>query len=77
MAAPMVSGVAAIIKGYYPELKMSEVRQIILDSARDFSDTDQMRPGTEELVKFGILSATGGVVDVRAALKLAEERTKK
>jgi len=77
MAAPMVSGVAAIIKGYYPELKMSEVRQIILDSAKDFSETDQMRPGSEELVKFGILSATGGVVDVRAALKLAEERTKK
>lgn len=77
MAAPMVSGVAAILKGYYPELKMSEIRQIILDSAKDFSDTDQMRPGSEELVKFGILSSTGGVVDVRAALKLAKKRTKK
>ena len=76
MAAPMVSGVAAILKGYFPSLTMAEVRQIILDSAKDFSDTDQKRPGSDELVKFGILSATGSVVDVREAVKLAQERTK-
>lgn len=77
MAAPMVSGVAAIIKGYYPEFTMAEVRQIILDSAKDFSDTDQKLPGSKEMVKFGTLSATGSVVDVREALKLANERSKK
>ncbi len=76
MAAPMVSGVAAILKGYFPEFTMAEIRQIILDSVTDFSETDQTKPGTEELVKFGILSATGGVVNVRQAVKLAQERSK-
>lgn len=75
MAAPMVSGVAALIKGYFPSLSMVEVRQVILDSATDFSETDQKIPGGKELVKFGTLSQTGGVVNVREAIKLAEERT--
>ena len=75
MAAPMVSGVAAILKGYFPEFTMTEIRQIILDSATDFSDTDQKKPGSNEVVKFGTLSATGGVVNVIEAVKLAKERS--
>lgn len=74
MAAPMVSGVAAILKGYFPKFTMAEIRQIILDSAVNFSDTDQAQPGSGEMVKFGTLSATGGVVNVMSAVKLAEER---
>lgn len=77
MAAPMVSGVAALLKGYFPDFTMVEIRQIILDSAEDFSDTDQKIPGGSELVKFGTLSATGGVVNVRAAVELAKERSEK
>lgn len=74
MAAPMVSGVAAILKGYFPKFTMAEIRQIILDSADDFSETDQILPGSEDLVKFKTLSATGGVVNVKAAIELAKER---
>lgn len=74
MAAPMVSGVAAILKGYFPKFTMAEIRQIILDSADDFADTDQKLPGSDEMVKFGRLSATGGVVNVKSAIKLAQER---
>jgi cell wall-associated protease len=76
MAAPMVSGVAAILKGYFPKFTMAEIRQIILDSAINFSTTDQAQPGTGTSVKFGTLSATGGVVNVLSAVKLAEERYK-
>jgi subtilisin family serine protease len=75
MAAPMVSGVAALLKGYFPTLSMIEIRQIILDSADDFSETDQAKPGSGEPVKFKTLSATGKVVNVFAAVKLAEEKT--
>jgi subtilisin family serine protease len=74
MAAPMVSGVAAILKGYFPKFTMAEIRQIILDSAVDFSDTEQKKPGSADMVKFGELSATGGVVNVMNAIKLAEQR---
>lgn len=75
MAAPMVSGVAAVLKGYYPDFTMKEIRKIILDSAIDFSDTEQVKPGTDdEMVKFGTLSATGKVVNLREAVKMADER---
>lgn len=74
MAAPMVAGVAAIIKGYFPELTMAEVRLVIMDSATDFSESMQKLPGSDELVSFGDLSVTGGVVNVREAIKLAAQR---
>jgi subtilisin family serine protease len=75
MAAPMVSGVAALLKGYFPKLSMVEIRQVILDAGDDFAETDQAQPGTGDMVKFKTLSATGKVVNVLAAVKLAEERS--
>lgn len=75
MAAPVVSGVAALIMSYYPELSAAEVRQIILDSATPLGDRMVIRPGTrDEQVSFAELSITGGVVNTYNALKLAEER---
>ena len=81
MAAPMVSGVAAIIKGYFPSLTMKEVRDIIVESVTDFSNTSQVKPGQRgfndknlKYVKFGDLSVTGGVVNVEEAVKLAEQK---
>lgn len=74
MASPMVAGVAAVLKGYFPSLTMAEVRQIILDSGDDFADTDQKIPGGDELVKFSTLSITGKVVNLKSAVLLAKER---
>ena len=75
MASPMVAGVAALIKGYFPSLTMVEVRRIILDSGDYFGDTYQKVPGKEDLVKFDNLSKYGKVVNVDAAVELAKERT--
>ncbi|MDP9348387.1 MAG: S8 family peptidase [Gemmatimonadota bacterium] len=75
MAAPVVSGVAALVMAYYPELTADEVRAVILESATRHADRKVVRPGTEgEQVAFGELSTTGGVVNAYAALKLAEQR---
>lgn len=76
MAAPMVSGVAAVIKGYFPELTMVEVREVIMESVTDFSETMQIKPGSEEMISFGELSRTGGVVNVLNAIKLAKKKVK-
>ncbi|MDX1651326.1 MAG: S8 family peptidase [Brumimicrobium sp.] len=76
MAAPMVTGVAALLKGYFPKLTMEQIRKIILDSADDFSETEQQLPGSDEMVKFGTLSVTGGVVNVKAAVKMAQQMEK-
>jgi subtilisin family serine protease len=74
MAAPVVSGLAALIMAYYPELSAEEVRAVILDSAARYADRKVVRPGSEDAVTFGELSTTGGVVNAYAALKLAEQR---
>ncbi|HEX2204280.1 MAG TPA: S8 family serine peptidase [Longimicrobium sp.] len=75
MAAPVVSGVAALLMAYFPELSAADVKQILLDSATRFPAEQVVRPGTEgERVAFGELSATGGVVNAYNAVKLAQER---
>jgi subtilisin family serine protease len=73
MAAPMVAGVAALLRSYFPKLKAREIKKIIMDSA---TRIDQMviKPGTsEEEVNFSDLSVTGGIVNAYEAFKLAEK----
>jgi subtilisin family serine protease len=76
MAAPMVAGVAALLKSYYPNLSMEQIKNIILQSSKSYKSTKQIKPGTQEKVLFGTLSITGGVVDVLQAVKLCEESVK-
>jgi len=73
MAAPMVSGVAALIMAYYPGLSPKQVRRIILETATSYEDAEVTRPGGSKTVSFGQLSRTGSIVDAHEALKRAEE----
>ncbi|HEY0017665.1 MAG TPA: S8 family peptidase [Longimicrobium sp.] len=77
MAAPVVTGVAATLLSYFPELTAQQVREIILESAiRHTGQT--LRPGTEdERVSFAELSDTGGVVNLYAAVQLAQQRARR
>lgn len=75
MAAPMVSGVAALLMAYYPSLTATQVRSIILDTATRYPDRLVNRPGGNETVPFGTLSKTGAIVNAQAALQRAEELT--
>jgi subtilisin family serine protease len=76
MAAPTVAGVAALLLAYYPELKASQVREILKASVYDKADHEVLKPGTEDLVPFSKLSKTGGVVNAYKAIQLAESMTK-
>jgi hypothetical protein len=75
MAAPVVSGLAAMLMSYYPNLSAADVKRIILDSATRYADQKVVRPGAQngEQVPFGSLSITGGVVNAYSAVKLAEQ----
>jgi subtilisin family serine protease len=75
VAAPIVSGLAALLLAYYPELSPLDVREILLESAVPYHGTPALRPGTAERVDFGTLSATGGVVNAWRAVELAEARS--
>jgi subtilisin family serine protease len=75
-AAPVVTGIAAMLMAYYPELTAADVRRIILESAVPLRDVMVVRPGEDELkVRFGDLSATGGVVNAYRAARMAERLT--
>lgn len=76
MAAPQVAGVAALLKSYYPELSMEEIKDIILNSAVSYKESEVVIPGGTDKVNFGTLSQTGAVVNVYKAVLLAEEKTK-
>ncbi len=72
MASPVVSGVAALLMAYFPELRAVDVKRILLESVRKLPDVEVVVPGdNSKRVKFGTLSRTGGVVDAYAAVKRA------
>ncbi len=74
MASPVVAGVAALIRSYYPELSATEVKEIILQTVTKV-DQQVVKPGTEEMVPFSELSSTGGIINAYEALKLADEKS--
>ncbi len=72
MAAPVVSGVAALLMAYYPDLTAADVKRIILASVTSYKDRVVLRPGSNGgTVPFGALSVTGGIVNAYNAIKLA------
>lgn len=75
MAAPMVTGVAALLKSYFPKLTMFEIKDIILASAQDVSERETTKPGDTQKVPFGSLCVTGSIVNVYNAVLLAEEKS--
>ena len=76
LAAPMVSGTAALIWLYYPKLTASQVKQIILDSGTAY-DMEVIVPGTKDKkVKFSELSKSGKVLNVYNAMKMAKEMSR-
>ncbi len=76
MASPMVAGVAAILRSYFPDLSAEEVKSIIEDSAIDSSDS-VAQPGSGEMVPFSSLSTSGGLLNAYQAVMLAIQRTGK
>jgi subtilisin family serine protease len=73
MAAPVVAGVAAVLKSYYPQLTPAQLKQIIMQSATQYHLNVQ-KPGTKKLVDFTTLSRSGGIVNLYEAVKLADQQ---
>ena len=77
MAAPVVSGVAALVLNYYPDLTATQLKEVLLESAADFKKTKVFIPGDEEdrrKTKFRKLSATGKVINAYNALQYAAKK---
>lgn len=70
MASPVVTGVAAVLKSYFPKLTYADIKRIILQSATPYT-TKVLRPESDVSVDFASLSKTGGVINLYEAVKLA------
>lgn len=79
MAAPVVSGIAALVWNYFPELTMEEVRRAVLEGVTKRTGEEVMSPGLRRnrgTVKFEELCSTAGVVNALGAVKVAEKISK-
>jgi len=73
MAAPVVSGVAALIRSYFPKLNYKQVKEAILKSVT-YTDSSviNLRPGnSEEKVTLQDVCKTGGIVNAARAIEYA------
>ena len=71
MAAPVVTGIAAVLKSYFPKLTYSDLKRIIEKSAI-VQNRQVLRPESNDMVNFTDLSKTGAIVNLYEAVKLAE-----
>jgi subtilisin family serine protease len=90
MAAPVVSGMAAVLMAYYPKLTAPQVKNIILKSALKYPDAKVLQPQADDegaseqegekkqvVTTFGKLSVTGGIANLYQAVRMAEKTTRK
>ena len=75
MAAPVVSGMAAVLRSYYPYLSASQIRQIILESVTKVNHPVKTSDG--QMIPFSETCASGGVVNLNNAVGSAEKMTVK
>ncbi|OUJ72562.1 peptidase S8 [Hymenobacter crusticola] len=73
MAGPVVSGIAAVLKSYFPKLTPTDLKRIIQQSAVPYH-TQVLKPGTQTKVPFDQLSNTGGVVNLYRAVEIAQQQ---
>jgi len=71
MASPVVAGIAALLRSYYPELSAVQIKYCIENGAVKIADNVQ-KPGGEEEISFNLLSRTGGIVNALGAVSVAE-----
>lgn len=74
-SGPVVSGVAALVWSYYPELTAIQLKDILLESSTKYPKAKVYSPDTKsskrKKVQFATLSRTGGVVNAYNALQAA------
>lgn len=67
MAAPVVSGVAALVWSRYPDLSVKELKAMLMGDSKVYPELLVKKPSSpEDLVPFSTLSISGSVVDAEA-----------
>ena len=76
MASPVVAGVAALLRSYFPALSAQQIKYAIEKSAVDVPDSVQVHmPGSGSLCSMNNLCTSDGFLNAYAAAKLAATLT--
>lgn len=75
MATPIAAGVAAVLMSEFENLSGKEILDVLKKSVIKTQELEVQTPGSEEgeEIKFSDLSATGGIINLYDAFKLATE----
>jgi len=73
MASPNAAGVAALIRSYYPKLKASQVKKIIMDSGIPVTFKVNLGGDPDNQRSFSELSRTGKIINAYNAIILADK----
>ncbi|MEE9374348.1 MAG: S8 family peptidase [Saprospiraceae bacterium] len=76
MAAPVVSGIAAILRSYFPDLKAKTIKKIIMDSALTSYKKVKVPKLEGSKKSFSELSVSGGSVNLYYAFVMANNMSK-
>jgi subtilisin family serine protease len=80
MAAPVVSGVAAVIMEYYPKLSADQVKKVLMKSVKKYPRKMVIYPHKPDkegkMGLFSKLSVSGGEVNLFNALQLAQKMSR-
>ena len=71
MASPVVAGIAAVLRSYFPTLTAEQTKEIILNSGVLMDDMVLIPGGDGKKAKFSELSVTGKVANLYNAVKMA------
>ncbi len=75
-AAPAVSGIAALIRSYYPKLKASQVKKIIMDSGLSTKSSIVLGGDVDKAKSFDSVSKSGKMANAYNALIMADQVAK-
>ncbi|MEZ5043499.1 MAG: S8 family peptidase [Saprospiraceae bacterium] len=70
MASPLVAGMAALLRSYFPSLTAVQVKSIIMESTTPQKGR-YINPETGEMVPFTDMCLTGGIVNTYKAVQMA------
>lgn len=76
MAAPAVSGIAALIRSYYPQFSAAQVKHIIMQSGLALKTAVMVGGNASKATSFNKLSKSGKMANAYNALVLAEQLAK-
>ncbi len=72
MASPVVAGVAAMLRSYFPTLSAQQTKDILMKSSIKMTNKVNV-PGSDDGMKsFSTLSVSGGIVNAYSAVKMAK-----